>query len=105
MLEGERRSFENVKLDLMRRIKMLEYALRMERRVLLLVFPSWPNPYHRTRSKQLTQPPSQNNPPSKLSSIQTHPTSSSQKDDLQSHKGDSGGSTPRSEGILAYLYS
>ncbi|KAG6332396.1 hypothetical protein ID866_6690 [Astraeus odoratus] len=31
LLEGERRSFENVKLDLMRRIKMLEYALRMER--------------------------------------------------------------------------
>jgi len=33
LLEGERRSFENVKLDLMRRIKMLEYALRMERSV------------------------------------------------------------------------
>lgn len=33
LLEGERRSFENVKLDLMRRIKMLEYALRMERYV------------------------------------------------------------------------
>ncbi len=31
LLEGERRSFENVKLDLMRRIKMLEYALRVER--------------------------------------------------------------------------
>jgi len=78
LLEGERRSFENVKLDLMRRIKMLEYALRME------------------RSKQLTQPASQNNPPSKLSTIQSHATSS-QKDDLQSHKADSGGSSPRSE--------
>jgi len=33
LLEGERRSFENVKLDLMRRIKMLEYALRVERYV------------------------------------------------------------------------
>lgn len=33
LLEGERRSFENIKLDLMRRIKMLEYALRMERSV------------------------------------------------------------------------
>lgn len=33
LLEGERRSFENVKLDLMRRIKMLEYALRLERSV------------------------------------------------------------------------
>lgn len=31
LLEGERRSFENVKVDLMRRIKMLEYALRVER--------------------------------------------------------------------------
>jgi striatin 1/3/4 len=31
LLEGERRSFENVKLDFMRRIKMLEYALRIER--------------------------------------------------------------------------
>ncbi|EJD53232.1 WD40 repeat-like protein [Auricularia subglabra TFB-10046 SS5] len=31
LLEGERRSFENVKLDLMRRIKMLEHALRIER--------------------------------------------------------------------------
>jgi striatin 1/3/4 len=31
LLEGERRSFDNVKLDLMRRIKMLEFALRMER--------------------------------------------------------------------------
>ncbi|KAF8321420.1 WD40-repeat-containing domain protein [Cantharellus anzutake] len=31
LLEGERRSFENIKLDLMRRIKMLEYALRVER--------------------------------------------------------------------------
>lgn len=31
LLEGERRSFENVKLDFMRRIKMLEYALRVER--------------------------------------------------------------------------
>jgi hypothetical protein len=34
LLEGERRSFENIKLDLMRRIRMLEYALRMERSVL-----------------------------------------------------------------------
>ena len=40
LLEGERRSFENVKLDLMRRIKMLEYALRMERFV-----PSPPVPF------------------------------------------------------------
>jgi striatin 1/3/4 len=38
LLEGERRSFENVKLDLMRRIKMLEYALRMERYALQQIF-------------------------------------------------------------------
>ncbi|RDB21478.1 Striatin-3 [Hypsizygus marmoreus] len=79
LLEGERRSFENVKLDLMRRIKMLEYALRME------------------RSKQLAQPTSQNNPPTKLAASQYHIASSSQKEDAQSHKEESGGSSPRSE--------
>ena len=31
LLEGERRSVENLKTDLLRRIKMLEYALRQER--------------------------------------------------------------------------
>jgi Striatin family len=36
LLEGERRSFENTKVDLMRRIKMLEYALRVERFVPIL---------------------------------------------------------------------
>ncbi|KAJ3323763.1 hypothetical protein HDU76_013565, partial [Blyttiomyces sp. JEL0837] len=30
-LEGERRGMENLKTDLMRRVKMLEYALRLER--------------------------------------------------------------------------
>eukprot|EP00833_Pecoramyces_ruminatium_P006510 jgi/Orpsp1_1/1180542/evm.model.c7180000073821.1 len=30
-LEGERRGVENLKVDLMRRVKMLEYALRQER--------------------------------------------------------------------------
>ncbi|RXW24871.1 hypothetical protein EST38_g949 [Candolleomyces aberdarensis] len=78
LLEGERRSFENVKLDLMRRIKMLEYALRME------------------RSKQLTQP-SSSNASSKLSSLQQPGVSAGQKDDSQSQKPDSGGSSPRSE--------
>ncbi|KAF8184970.1 WD40-repeat-containing domain protein [Mycena galopus ATCC 62051] len=81
LLEGERRSFENVKLDLMRRIKMLEYALRME------------------RSKQLTQPPptSSSVPPAKLAAIQALTSSTSQKDDVQSHKEESSGSSPRSE--------
>lgn len=31
LLEGERRSVENLKTDLMRRVKMLEFALRQER--------------------------------------------------------------------------
>ncbi|KAF9475668.1 WD40 repeat-like protein [Pholiota conissans] len=80
LLEGERRSFENVKLDLMRRIKMLEYALRME------------------RSKQLSLPASHSAPPTKLSTIQANAAASSQKDDLHSQKEESGGgSSPRSE--------
>ncbi|KAG2149294.1 WD40-repeat-containing domain protein [Suillus clintonianus] len=74
LLEGERRSFENVKLDLMRRIKMLEYALRME------------------RSKQLTAP-SGTVQPSKLAALQQQGA----KDDAQSHKDGSSGSSPRSD--------
>ncbi|KAI0327158.1 WD40 repeat-like protein [Cubamyces sp. BRFM 1775] len=73
LLEGERRSFDNVKLDLMRRIKMLEYALRVE------------------RSKQLAQPAAQSVPPAKLASLQSQIALSSQKDDASS------GSSPRSE--------
>lgn len=73
LLEGERRSFDNVKMDLMRRIKMLEYALKME------------------RSKQLGQPSSQSVPPAKLALLQ------SQKEDGRSHKADSSGSSPRSD--------
>ncbi|OSD02797.1 WD40 repeat-like protein [Trametes coccinea BRFM310] len=73
LLEGERRSFDNVKLDLMRRIKMLEYALRVE------------------RSKQLAQPTSQSVPPAKLAALQSQIALSSQKDDASS------GSSPRSE--------
>ncbi|KAI0818800.1 WD40-repeat-containing domain protein [Irpex lacteus] len=73
LLEGERRSFDNVKLDLMRRIKMLEYALRVE------------------RTKQLNQPPSQSVPPTKLAAIQSQMGGSSQKDEGSS------GSSPRSE--------
>ncbi|KAF8803610.1 WD40 repeat-like protein [Phlegmacium glaucopus] len=79
LLEGERRSFENIKLDLMRRIKMLEYALRME------------------RSKQLTQPASHSTPSTKLLTIQANAAPLSQKDDSHSQKEDSGGSSPRSE--------
>lgn len=31
LLEGQRRSAENLKVDLLRRVKMLEFALRQER--------------------------------------------------------------------------
>ncbi|KAF8964117.1 WD40-repeat-containing domain protein [Flammula alnicola] len=80
LLEGERRSFENVKLDLMRRIKMLEYALRME------------------RSKQLSQPTSHSTPFTKLSTLQANAATASQKEDSHSQKEESGGgSSPRSE--------
>ncbi|KZT74248.1 WD40 repeat-like protein [Daedalea quercina L-15889] len=75
LLEGERRSFDNVKLDLMRRIKMLEYALRVE------------------RSKQLAQPSSQAVPPTKLATLQAQ--LGEKKDDADSHKEGSSGSSPR----------
>lgn len=78
LLEGERRSFENIKVDLMRRIKMLEYALRVE------------------RTKQLSQSgphASQSIAPAKVASLQ----SSSQKDETSSHKEASSPSSPRSE--------
>ncbi|KAL0080780.1 Striatin [Phycomyces blakesleeanus] len=32
LLEGERRGVENLRMDLMKRVKMLEYALRQERK-------------------------------------------------------------------------
>lgn len=104
LLEGERQSFENVKLDLMRRIKMLEYALRMERSVQLCPEVR-DTPLTRLfyRSKQLSQPASQTVPPSKLAAIQAQTATSTQKDDVGSHKEESGGSSPRSEGALAQL--
>ncbi|GJJ12461.1 hypothetical protein Clacol_006703 [Clathrus columnatus] len=74
LLEGERRSFENIRLDLARRIKMLEYALRMERRQL------------NTQSQPSTSPTKGSLP----KEIQ------SQKEDS---KEDSGSSSPRSEDI------
>ncbi|TFK25062.1 WD40 repeat-like protein [Coprinopsis marcescibilis] len=78
LLEGNQRSFENVKLDLMRRIKMLEYALRME------------------RSKQLNQSASTSSASSKLLA-QAPGVSALQKDDSNSQKAESGGSSPRSD--------
>lgn len=37
LLEGERRGVENIKLTLMKRVKMLEYALRQERYAVMIV--------------------------------------------------------------------
>ncbi|KAF8644144.1 hypothetical protein AX16_008671 [Volvariella volvacea WC 439] len=79
LLEGERRSFENVKLDLMRRVKMLEYALRME------------------RSKQLTQPSGFSTSSSKIANFNSQTGLSLQKEDGPGHKEDSSGSSPRSD--------
>jgi len=38
-LQGERKGQENLKNDLVRRIKMLEYALKQERFVMFVFFP------------------------------------------------------------------
>jgi len=38
LLEGQRRSAENLKVDLMRRVKMLEFAIRQERFVTRPIF-------------------------------------------------------------------
>jgi len=88
----------------MRRIKMLEYALRMERSV---ITPRSRSCHALTlsclSSKQLTQPISQNNPPSKLPAIQSMAVSSLQKDDVQSQKEESGDSSPRSEGMPSFF--
>ncbi|KAH8108463.1 WD40 repeat-like protein [Phellopilus nigrolimitatus] len=81
LLEGERRSFENTRIDLLRRIKMLEFALRME------------------RSKQLNQPANQPPLPSKVAALQNQYNSASTKDESGSHKEGSSGSSPRSEDV------
>lgn len=108
LLEGERRSFDNIKVDLMRRIKMLEYALRVERSVAPLARPpARALPHTDTdvspppRSKQLTQPAassSQQPQPAPKSVAGQQPGAQSQKDDVLSNKEGSSGSSPRSEG-------
>jgi len=103
LLEGERRSFENIKVDLMRRIKMLEYALRVERFVPILSS-TVSRALTRSSSKQLSQSSphaSQSIAPAKVTSLQ----SSSQKDETSSHKEASSPSSPRSEGIRASVHS
>ncbi|CAE6448810.1 unnamed protein product [Rhizoctonia solani] len=70
LLEGERRSFDNLKIDWTRRIKMLEYALKVE------------------RTKQVNQPAQSN----KLASLR-------KEDDPAPLKEGSGSSSPRSEDI------
>ena len=94
LLEGECRSFDNVKLNLMRRIKMLEYALHVERYEATNSPPSM-SPSLTCRgcsSKQLAQPAAQSVPPTKLATLQSHATLHLQNDDASS------GSSPRSEG-------
>lgn len=105
LLEGERRSFENIKVDLMRRIKMLEYALRVERSVpnTLLYCINSLTRFLPSSSKQLSQTgplSSQSIPPTKVASLQ----STSQKDETSSHKEGSSPSSPRSEGITGPIH-
>lgn len=97
LLEGERRSFENVKLDLMRRIKMLEYALRIERHVKIttLLYLSLLTCFYCLSSKQLTQSSSQG----------VQPTKSSVSHGQKEEKEGSGGSSPRSEGRFSIRWS
>jgi hypothetical protein len=107
LLEGERRSFENIKVDLMRRIKMLEYALRVERFVSILsstASTALTRPPPLSSSKQLSQSSphaSQSIAPTKVTSLQ----SSSQKDETSSHKEASSPSSPRSEGTRVSPHS
>ncbi|CAE6530433.1 unnamed protein product [Rhizoctonia solani] len=72
LLEGERRSFDNLKIDWTRRIKMLEYALKVE------------------RTKQVNQPATAQS--NKLASLR-------KEDDPAPLKEGSGSSSPRSEDI------
>ena len=78
----------------MRRIKMLEYALRVERYAgRLSVAARRPRLTCRApSSKQLAQPAAQSVPPAKLATLQSQIALTSHKDDASS------GSSPRSEG-------
>lgn len=82
----------------MRRIKMLEYALRVERCVTSPICGiTRHDMLHVSSTKQLSQPaPSASHsiPPAKVASLQ----STSQKDETSSHKEGSSPSSPRSEG-------
>lgn len=73
LLEGERRSFDNLKVDWTRRIKMLEYALKVE------------------RTKQVNQSTA-SAPSAKVASLR-------KEDDPAPLKEGSGSSSPRSEDI------
>jgi hypothetical protein len=57
------------------------------------------------RSKQLTQPTSHSTPSTKLLTIQANAAPLSQKDDSHSQKEESGGSSPRSEGISIFIFA
>lgn len=71
LLEGERRGIENVKTDLMRRVKMLEIALRQERSKYLAS-----NPKEQTATKE--QPPAKQSASSMPNGTKPHPSTGAQ---------------------------
>ena len=82
-----------MKIDLLRRVKMMEYALRMERYDAPSLAPDIVSHRAHTgpfRSKQLTQP-------SATAAVFTSKSSGSQKDDSAGKEG-SGSNSPRSDG-------
>ena len=102
LLEGERRSFENTRNDLLRRIKMLEFALRMER------YADSPEFCINDACRSLTRPLSQvKTAESTVRSIRCSKQGDCASKSIQSFlkqgrdwkpKGGSSGSSPRSEG-------
>ncbi|WWC89550.1 uncharacterized protein L201_004474 [Kwoniella dendrophila CBS 6074] len=84
LLEGQRRSAENLKVDLLRRVKMLEFALRQER----------------TKTVSSSSGKAGGIPPSKLASLQQDEDSrsSGSKDDNKEGSGSEGSQEDLAEG-------
>ncbi|TXT04838.1 hypothetical protein VHUM_03921 [Vanrija humicola] len=86
LLEGQRRSAENLKVDLLRRVKMLEFALRQE------------------RTKATGRPTSGTAalPPSRLAALKDEDNASSSRDDKEGSGSSEGGDDierPKSNGV------
>ncbi|WOO85636.1 Striatin-3 [Vanrija pseudolonga] len=86
LLEGQRRSAENLKVDLLRRVKMLEFALRQE------------------RTKATGRPTSGTAalPPSRLAALKDEADASSSRDDKEGSGSSEGGDDierPKSNGV------